>query len=328
MPGFSGLTGDQATFNGAAGLNVDLGNSSPSIAGLTFGPSALNYAIKSTGSGVLQLNNGGSNATITVSAGSQTISAPVQLVSNTVIDPAASAVLTISGGDQRRGCIDRRTRRGRSFSAERTGYTGGTTVAAGTLVIANPSAIADGTSLTVGAARPVSSLRPQTRLPRRSCRLRRPRSPARRRGRHVRRCFQLYDCNDCRAGRHERGFVEPGIVNVNNGSSFGFRQCRYDGFAGSGCVCWHVGAIAAGNCGPTGRLAAVAVSAISARYRVTHTRCGSGSLGVNRGEALTPGPSPSGRGERFALTPGPSPKGRGELRGLAGADCEQFGWTG
>ena len=39
-PGFSGISGDQASFNGAAGENVDLGNSSPSIAGLTFGPSA------------------------------------------------------------------------------------------------------------------------------------------------------------------------------------------------------------------------------------------------------------------------------------------------
>ena len=96
-PGFSGVSGDEATFNGAAGLNADLGNSSPSIAGLTFGPSALNYDIKSTGTGQLQLNNGDSNATITVSAGTQTIAAPVQLASNTVVNPAASATLNISG---------------------------------------------------------------------------------------------------------------------------------------------------------------------------------------------------------------------------------------
>jgi very-short-patch-repair endonuclease len=30
-------------------------------------------------------------------------------------------------------------------------------------------------------------------------------------------------------------------------------------------------------------------------------------------EALTPGPSPKGRGEQGTLTPGPSPSGRGEL---------------
>jgi len=97
VPGFSGLTGDQATFNGAAGVNIDLGNSSPSIAGLTFGPSALNYAIQSSGSGILQLDNGAGNASIAVLAGSQTIAAPVPFSSNTSIDAAASATLTIAG---------------------------------------------------------------------------------------------------------------------------------------------------------------------------------------------------------------------------------------
>ena len=96
VPGFSGLVGDQATFNGAGGVNVDLGNSSPSIAALTFGPGAPNYVIQSSGSGVLQLNNGGGTATISIAAGSQTIAAPVQLTSNTTIVPAASATLTVS----------------------------------------------------------------------------------------------------------------------------------------------------------------------------------------------------------------------------------------
>jgi hypothetical protein len=96
VPGFSGLTGDQATFNSAAGLNVDLGNFSPNLAVLTFGPAAPNYVIKSTGSGVLQMNNGNSNATINVSAGSQTISAPVQLSSNTKVLPATSTALTVT----------------------------------------------------------------------------------------------------------------------------------------------------------------------------------------------------------------------------------------
>jgi hypothetical protein len=96
-PGLSGVTGDQATFNGAAGLNVDLGNSSPSLAALTFGPSAPNYVIHTSGSGVLQLNNDGGSATISVAAGSQTIAAPMSLASNTAILPAASTTLTVSG---------------------------------------------------------------------------------------------------------------------------------------------------------------------------------------------------------------------------------------
>ena len=93
----SGITDDEATFNGAVGLSTDLDNFSPSIAGLTFGSNALNYEIKSTGNGLLQMNNSSSNATITVSSGSQTIAAPVQLISNTVIYPAPSATLNISG---------------------------------------------------------------------------------------------------------------------------------------------------------------------------------------------------------------------------------------
>ena len=45
-------------------------------------------------------------------------------------------------------------------------------------------------------------------------------------------------------------------------------------------------------------------------------------LGIGLGpllpDALTPGPSPKGRGERNALTPGPSPaSGRGESFALA-----------
>jgi autotransporter-associated beta strand protein len=96
LPGFSGVNGDQAALNGAAELDVDLGGSSPSIAGLSFGPGALDNTIESSG-GVLQLNNGGSDATIAVSAGSQTISAPVELASDTAIEVTGSAALNVAG---------------------------------------------------------------------------------------------------------------------------------------------------------------------------------------------------------------------------------------
>ena len=153
-PGSSGVSGDQASFNGAAGLNVDLGSFSPSIAGLTFGPSALNYDIQSTGSGQLQLNNGSSNATITVSAGSsQTIAAPVVLESNVNVTLAGGASLTISGGIGQSGG-------GQSLTLTGSGnltlpgsdnYTGGTTVNGGTLFVDSSSAIPANTGLTVGA---------------------------------------------------------------------------------------------------------------------------------------------------------------------------------
>ena len=161
-PGFSGAGGDQATFSGAAGLNVDLGNFSPSLAGLTFGSSALNYDIKSTGGGVLQLNNGSSNATVTVSAGSQTIAAPVQLVSNTVVYPAASAMLNVSGGVDGAGQSLSVDDQGTVILSGVNSYTGGTMVSAGTLIVTDTSAIPANTGLTVGANGTVIFLAPVT----------------------------------------------------------------------------------------------------------------------------------------------------------------------
>ena len=150
-PGFSGVTGDQATFNGAAGLNADLGNFSPNIAGLTFGPGALNYDITSSGSGVLQLNNGSSNATITVSAGSQTIDAPVQLFSNTAIAPAASATLNISGPISGAASSLTLDGGGTLVLSGANSYGGGTIVLAGILQVTSSGGVPPGGSLTVGA---------------------------------------------------------------------------------------------------------------------------------------------------------------------------------
>ena len=144
-PGFSGVSNDQASFNGAAGLNVDLGNSSPSIAGLTFGPSALNYDVKSTGSGQLQLNSGSSNATIMVSAGSQTIDAPVVLENNVNVTVAGGTSLTISGGIGQSGGSQALTLTG-SGSLTLSGsdnYIGGTTVDGGTLILSSSNALSE-----------------------------------------------------------------------------------------------------------------------------------------------------------------------------------------
>ena len=154
--GFSGVSGDQASFNGAAGRNVDLGNSSPSIAGLTFGPSALNYDIQSTGSGQLQLNNGSSNATITVSAGSQTIDAPVVLENSVNVTLAGGTSLAISGGIGQSGGSQGLTLTGRG-SLTLSGsdsYTGGTTVNGGTLFVSSSNALPNDMALTVGVGAP------------------------------------------------------------------------------------------------------------------------------------------------------------------------------
>ena len=150
-PGCSGVCGDQATFNGAAGLNADLGNFSPSIAGLSFGPDALNYDIESTGSGVLHLNNASSNATITVSVGNQTIAAPLALDSSVLVAPAAGGRLAISGPISGPGSSLTLGGGGTLVLSGANSYDGGTTVSAGTLILSNSSAIAAYTNLTIGA---------------------------------------------------------------------------------------------------------------------------------------------------------------------------------
>ena len=151
VPGFSGVAGDQASFNGAAELNADLGNFSPSIAGLSFGPNALNYDIESSGSGALHLNDASSNATITVSAGSQTIAAPLALDSSVLVAPASGSRLAISGPISGTGSSLTLGGLGTLVLSGANSYNGGTTVSAGTLILSNSSAIAAYTNLTVGA---------------------------------------------------------------------------------------------------------------------------------------------------------------------------------
>jgi autotransporter-associated beta strand protein len=99
----------------------------------------------------LQLNNGSSMATVTVSAGSQSITAPVQLLSNTAIDPAASATLTISGAVSGAGSSLVLDGSGKLVLNGTNTYLGGTLVTAGTLIVSNASALANGSSLTIGA---------------------------------------------------------------------------------------------------------------------------------------------------------------------------------
>ena len=138
VPGFSGVAGDQAIFNGA-GVQVDLVAANPVIAGLNFDGSAGNYIIKSTGGGQLRMSTGGGTATISVSTGSQAISAPVQLSSNTVIDAAASTNLGISGAIGGTGSLtvgdSTGTYAGTVVLGVVNNYSGGTAVSSGTLAV-------------------------------------------------------------------------------------------------------------------------------------------------------------------------------------------------
>ena len=149
-PGVRGITGDTVLFASTAGNTISLNGANPSLAAITFNSSTTSYTISGTGGGVLHLANGGTSASITVSSGSDTISAPLSLDSNVTVLPAAGSQLTISGRISGSGALTVNNP-GKVVLSGANSYTGGTTVSAGTLVLANALAIAKGTSLTVGA---------------------------------------------------------------------------------------------------------------------------------------------------------------------------------
>ena len=181
-PGLRGVAGDTVLFASATGSTIWLDGANPSVAGITFDSSTTSYNITSQGTGgVLQLANGGNSASITVSSGSHTISAPVALLSNVSVLPAAGSQLTISGGISGAGQSLTVDGGGTVVLSGANSYTGRTMVSAGTLILSNSSAIAAGASLTVGAGAgilfgafnrsrvyrpPVLSRRPQPSSPR------------------------------------------------------------------------------------------------------------------------------------------------------------------
>jgi autotransporter-associated beta strand protein len=137
---------DTATFGG--GLTgpalVTIDNDSPSLAAITFNNSTYSYEIgQGTGIGILKLNGGVSNATITDTAGTHLISAPVQLDTNTTIQVTVSSdTLTISGVISGGSSITK-TGSGTLILSNTNTYSGGTTIDDGTLSV---DKLADGGS--------------------------------------------------------------------------------------------------------------------------------------------------------------------------------------
>ncbi|MEI8340283.1 MAG: autotransporter-associated beta strand repeat-containing protein, partial [Verrucomicrobiota bacterium] len=150
---------DAATFGLAAGsgtVSVDLNGASPSLAGLVFDNAAASYVIaQGSGSSPLKLNNGGSKATITVSNGSHTISAPVEMDSDgsvTVVNVAD--ILTVSGSVSESGGAKNLTKDG-SGTLTMSGvssYTGTTSVQGGTLVVSGSLRGTTAVNVSSGAA--------------------------------------------------------------------------------------------------------------------------------------------------------------------------------
>lgn len=136
-------------FGSGPGVAVNLDGASPSFADVTF--NGTGYTIGQQGAGgTLQLANGASPATVTVAAGSDAISAPLELASNVTFLPAAGSQLTISGGISGAGQSLSVDGVGGEVVLMGTNTFSGATDFAGELVLASPSAIAAGTSLMIG----------------------------------------------------------------------------------------------------------------------------------------------------------------------------------
>ena len=150
-PGVRGIAGDTVLFSSTTGSAITLDGANPSLAGLTFSSGSNGYTVGPGTGGTLDLDNGGNSASIAVSAGNQTISAPVGLVSSVVVTPAASSQLTISGGISGAGSSLTMNGGGTLILSGTNNFTGGVSVTSGTLVAASAGAIPSGGSLVVGA---------------------------------------------------------------------------------------------------------------------------------------------------------------------------------
>ncbi len=147
-PGSRPLLGDTAQFAGSGGT-VNLNGASPNLASISFaGPGG--YTIAAGSGGGMLLDNGLSQATIAVSAGSDTIAAPLTVASNLVVTAAAGSILTISGGIT--GGSNSLTLNGPGkLVLGGSNSFGVTSVVSGTLVVTSAAALPNGSNLTVGA---------------------------------------------------------------------------------------------------------------------------------------------------------------------------------
>ena len=149
--------GQQAIVGAATTAPLTITLDSPQTLGtLTFANTASNsvgYTLASGSAGSLTMDNAGSAAQISVTGGSQAISAVVSLAGSLSITPSSSTTLDISGNiRQNSGGQGSLTLNGPGvlILSGTNSYTSGTTIDAGTLFMVKSSAIADGTRLTVG----------------------------------------------------------------------------------------------------------------------------------------------------------------------------------
>ena len=143
-----GAAGDAALFGSAITAARAIAVDTPQTVGFIRFNNANAYTIGANGSNFLTLNNGASNALLTVTSGSHTIAENVLLASNVVALPAATTTLTMSGVVSG---VSRNVALNGAGTLELSGtgsYSGTTTVSAGTLSLTG--------SLTGGGAITVS----------------------------------------------------------------------------------------------------------------------------------------------------------------------------
>jgi fibronectin-binding autotransporter adhesin len=142
-------TTDSATFGSVlttGTANVTLDGDSPSLNAITFNDSAASYNIGQGTGGTVHLNNGAGTATITDTAGNNTISAPVEFDSNASTSVASGTNLTLSGVISDSGTRSLTiTGPGTTVLTAANTYTGGTIINSGKLLIKNTTGSGTGT---------------------------------------------------------------------------------------------------------------------------------------------------------------------------------------
>ena len=137
---------DTATFDNTAltagnNATVTLNGANASLKGITFNTQAgSGYTLARNSTETLTLNNGTSDATVTVTSGTHTISAPVSLASNLAVSvTGGSDSLSVSGGISESGGSRALTKTGAGTLtlSGTNSYSGLTTIDAGTLAISS-----------------------------------------------------------------------------------------------------------------------------------------------------------------------------------------------
>jgi fibronectin-binding autotransporter adhesin len=139
-PGVFAGFNDSLVLNDSSGnRTLSLNGATPNLSSLTIGTtSGSGYVLGQGTGGSLVMNNGANSASINVSAGQQTISAPVSLASALNVNfSGAAASLVLSGGLSETAPGQGLTISGGQLTLSGTSsYTGGTTVSQGTLNVA------------------------------------------------------------------------------------------------------------------------------------------------------------------------------------------------